>query len=85
MCPFQSHGMDADPFTDRSVHASSSDDRLQDLLSALHLPALPTGGSRVAADCDRRSNLGQRAGQPPAPLWHLSPDVDSRPAHSPYR
>ena len=43
----QSHGMDADPFTDRSANASSSDDRLQDLLSALHLPALPTGGSRV--------------------------------------
>ena len=47
MCSFQSHGMDADPFTDRSANVSSSDDRLQDLLSALNLPALPTGGSRV--------------------------------------
>jgi hypothetical protein len=49
MCPFQSHGMDVDPFTGFSTHASSpnSDDRLQDLLSALNLAALPTGGSRV--------------------------------------
>jgi hypothetical protein len=48
MCSFH-HGMDADPFIDSSANPSSSDsdDRLQDLLSALNLPALPTGGSRV--------------------------------------
>ena len=56
MCSFQSNGMDADPFTDRSANASSSDDRLQDLLSALNLPALPTGGSRV-----RLIAIGDRA------------------------
>ena len=43
----QSHGMDANSFTDFSANASSSDDRLQELLSPLNLPALPTGGSRV--------------------------------------
>jgi hypothetical protein len=63
MCAFQSHGMDADPFTDSSASASSSDsgssdsdDRLHDLLSALNLPALPTGGSRV-----RLIAIGDRA------------------------
>jgi hypothetical protein len=49
MCHFQSDGMDANPFTASSADAASSnsDDRLRDLLSALNLPALPTGGSRV--------------------------------------
>jgi hypothetical protein len=47
MCHCQNQGMDTDPFTDSSANASSSDDRLQDLLSALNLPALPTAGSRV--------------------------------------
>jgi hypothetical protein len=55
MCSFQSHGMDADPFTDLSANASrfDSDDRLRDLLSALNLP---TGGSRV-----RLIAIGDRA------------------------
>ena len=82
MCPFQSHGMDADPFTDSSASASrsdatqpDSDDRLQDLLSALNLPALPTGGSRVRliAIGDRESlkelvNRLHRCGIP-VPMW----------------
>jgi hypothetical protein len=55
MCHFQSHGMDADPFTDSTANPES-DDRLRDLLSALNLPALPTGGSRV-----RLIAIGDRA------------------------
>ena len=49
MCSFQSHGMETNPSTVSIANESSSnsDDRLQDLLSALNLPALPTGGSRV--------------------------------------
>ena len=58
MCHFQSHGMDADPSTASIANESSadSDDRLRDLLSALNLPALPTGGSRV-----RLIAIGDRA------------------------
>ena len=49
MCYFQGHGMDTNPSTVSIANDSNpdSDDRLQDLLSALNLPALPTGGSRV--------------------------------------
>ena len=58
MCAFQSHGMDADPSTVSiaPVESSDPDDRLRDLLSALNLPALPTGGSRV-----RLIAIGDRA------------------------
>jgi hypothetical protein len=58
MCSFQSSGMDASPFTDSIADPanSESDDRLRDLLSALNLPALPTGGSRV-----RLIAIGDRA------------------------
>ena len=72
MCHFQGHGMDADPST---VSIADSDDRLQDLLSALNLPALPTGGSRVRliAIGDRASvkeliNRLHRCGIP-VPMW----------------
>ena len=49
MCAFQSNGMETTPSTVSIANDSSpdSDDRLRDLLSALNLPALPTGGSRV--------------------------------------
>jgi hypothetical protein len=49
MCHRQSHGMDTDPFTDFNAHTASpnSGDRLPALLSALNLPGLSTGGSRV--------------------------------------
>jgi hypothetical protein len=81
MCSFH-HGMDVDPFTESIANASSPDsdssdsaDRLQDLLSALNLPALPTGGSRVRliAIGDRASvkelvNRLHRCGIP-VPLW----------------
>jgi hypothetical protein len=77
MCSFQSHGMDVDPFTESIANPanSESDDRLHDLLSALNLPALPTGGSRVRliAIGDRASvkelvNRLHRCGIP-VPLW----------------
>jgi hypothetical protein len=77
MCSFQSHGMDADPFTDPIADPANpeSDDRLHDLLSALNLPALPTGGSRVRliAIGDRASvkelvNRLHRCGIP-VPMW----------------
>ena len=73
MCAFQSHGMETNPSTD-SI-ANDSDDRLRDLLSALNLPALPTGGSRVRliAIGDRASvkelvNRLHRCGIP-VPMW----------------
>ena len=54
----QRHGMETNPSTVSIATDSNfeSDDRLQELLSALNLPALPTGGSRV-----RLIAIGDRA------------------------
>ena len=77
MCSFQSNGMEPDPSTASIAPAEppNSDDRLQDLLSPLNLPALPTGGSRVRliAIGDRASvkelvNRLHRCGIP-VPMW----------------
>ena len=77
MCAFQSNGMETNPSTVSIANTlnSDSDDRLQDLLSALNLPALPTGGSRVRliAIGDRASlkelvNRLHRCGIP-VPMW----------------
>ena len=66
MCHYQSYcqsgEMDTDPSTVSGADSSTepsrsdSDDRLRELLSALNLPALPTGGSRV-----RLIAIGHRA------------------------
>ena len=58
MCNVQGSGMEINPSTVSGADASrsDSDDRLRELLSALNLPALPTGGSRV-----RLIAIGHRA------------------------
>ena len=48
MCHCQNTGMEPNPSTVSSAATNpDSDDRIRDLLSALNLPALPTGGSKV--------------------------------------
>ena len=48
MCHCQNTGMEPNPSTVSSAATNpNSDDRIRDLLSALNLPALPTGGSKV--------------------------------------
>ena len=76
----------ANPSPDSSTEPSrsESDDRLRELLSALNLPALPTGGSRVRliAIGHRASGIGHGADQSAASLRRGSANVDSGAAHS---